>query len=126
MRLFPVPAAVVLCVILTGCSVYMAAAGDKEPNLGAFSIGSSRGQVEQQLGNAKASTSLENGDRVDTYEYTLNNEPSAGRAVAHGAADVLTLGLWEVIGTPIEAGSQGQKRQVRVTYGSDSKVKAID
>jgi hypothetical protein len=110
----------------SGCSVYMAASGDKEPNLGAFGVGSTRGQVEQQLGAAKASTTLENGDRQDLYEYTLENEKSPGRAIGHGVMDVLTLGIWEVVGTPIEAGNQGNKRALKVLYGPDSKVKSID
>jgi hypothetical protein len=40
--------------------------------------------------------------------------------------DVLTLGIWEVVGTPIEAGNQGNKRALKVLYGPDSKVKSID
>ena len=112
-----------LC-LLQGCSVFMAASGDKEPDLGAFEVGSTRGQVEQQLGSPVSSTTLSNGDREDTYEYVLGNEPSPGRAFAHGAADVLTLGLWEVVGTPIEA-TTGDTRQVRIVYDSNNLVKAI-
>lgn len=116
----------VFVLLLNGCSVYMAASGHKEPDLGAFSIGSTRAQVEAQLGNAKGSETIEGGARRDLYEYTLGNEPSAGRAVAHGAADVLTLGLWEVIGTPVEAGSQGDKKQIRVVYDENDRVKSIE
>lgn len=115
-----------LPLVLTGCSVYMAAAGDKEPNLGAFNVGSSRGQVEAQLGNAKTTTTLPNGDREDLYQYTIGNEPSAGRAIGHGAADVLTLGLWEVLGTPIEAGSQGTKKEIRIEYNAQNIVTKIE
>lgn len=116
----------VLVSELSGCSVYMAAAGKREPNLSAFAVGSTRGQVEQQLGTPASSNTFANGDREDLYEYLLDNEPSPGRAVAHGAADVLTLGLWEVIGTPIEAGSQGTKKQIRIIYDAQNKVKAIN
>ncbi len=49
------------------------------------------------------------------YQYEVGNEPSAGRAVGHGVMDVLTLGLWEIIGTPIEA-VQGDKYELTVTY----------
>ena len=50
-----------------------------------------------------------------SYEYEIGNEPSAGRAIGHGVMDVLTLGLWEVAGTPIE-GMQGEKKRLAVTY----------
>ena len=48
--------------------------------------------------------------RVDLYEYEIGNKPSAGRAIGHGVMDILTLGLWEIIGTPIE-GFQGEKKR---------------
>jgi hypothetical protein len=51
------------------------------------------------------------GRRTDIYEYELGNEPSAGRAVAHGVLDLLTRGLWEVVGTPVEA-IQGKKSKL--------------
>jgi hypothetical protein len=76
------------------------------------------------LGSPKSSITLENGRRADTYEYEIGNEPSAGRAIGHGAMDVLTLGLWEVVGTPIE-GVQGERYNATVTYGSDDKVVEI-
>jgi hypothetical protein len=47
--------------------------------------------------------------------------PSAGRAIAHGAMDVLTFGIWEVVGTPIE-GFKGSKKRVQIIYGPDNKV----
>jgi hypothetical protein len=38
--------------------------------------------------------------------------------------DVLTLGAWEIIGTPIE-GFQGQKYQATITYDQEDKVMEI-
>jgi hypothetical protein len=116
----------VLCLGLSGCSVWMAASGHKEPNLGAFNIGSTRGQVEQQLGTPKSTVTLDDGCRQDTYEYKINAEPAPGRAVAHGVADVLTLGIWEVVGTPVEAANLGDKKQMIITYDSENKVRRID
>jgi hypothetical protein len=104
----------------------MAASGSREPDLGAVKLGASRTLVENELGKAKTTATLSDGGRIDTYEYTLGNEPSAGRAIGHGAADLLTFGIWEVIGTPIESANQGEVKRVRVTYGSDDKVKALE
>ena len=102
----------------------MALSGKKEPSIGAIRVGSTRGEVEMHLGSPTTSTTLEDGTRVDIHEYELGNEPSGGRAVGHGVMDVLTLGLWEVVGTPIE-GFQGETRQLTVTYDKNDCVKCL-
>ncbi len=115
------------CVLsaLTACSVGMALSGEKEPNLGAFNVGSTRGEAELQLGSPVSSVTNPNGTRTDIYEYELGNEPSAGRAVAHGVMDILTLGLWEVVGTPIEA-IQVSKHRITLVYSQDDKIVSIN
>lgn len=110
----------------SGCSVFMAAAGKREPNLSMITIGAHRAEVELQLGSPRTTVAHEGGDyRTDTYEYELGNEPSAGRAVAHGVMDLLTLGLWEVVGTPVEA-FRGEKRDIVITYSLDDRVVGIN
>src|SRR5262245_8261647 len=44
-----------LLLALMGCSVGMALSGKEEPNLGAFRVGSPRGEVELQLGSPVSS-----------------------------------------------------------------------
>ena len=105
---------IISCLFMAGWSVGMAMSGKKEPQLGAVRTGATRGEVELQLGHP-VEAHEENGRRVDIYEYEIGNEPSAGRAIGHGVMDVLTLGLWEVAGTPIE-GMQGEKKRLAVTY----------
>ena len=116
---------VFMAATLTGCSVGMALSGDENPELSVIKVGATRGEVELQLGEPIETQTAEGGGRIDTYEYEIGNEPSAGRAVAHGVADVLTLGIWELVGTPIEA-VQGDKYQTKITYGPDDKVTHID
>lgn len=118
-------AAFVFAANLGGCSVGMAMSGKKDPDLGMVKTSASRGEVEMQLGKPIETTSLPDGCRVDMYEYEVGNEPSAGRAIGHGVMDVLTLGLWEVVGTPIE-GVQGTKNRVTITYDRDDRVKAVN
>ncbi|OPX19017.1 MAG: hypothetical protein BZ151_11525 [Desulfobacca sp. 4484_104] len=110
---------------LSGCSVGMAMSGKKEPNLSILRVGTTKGEVEVQLGQPVSVVTAEDGSQAATYEFETGNEPSAGRAVAHGLMDVVTLGLWEAVGTPIE-GSKGNKRQVIVNYGPDEKVRGIN
>ena len=112
-------------VLFSGCSVGMALSGKKDPNLGAIRTGTTRGEVELQLGSPVKSVTTQEGRRIDIYEYEIGNEPSAGRAVGHAALDVLTLGIWEIAGTPIEA-FQGKKYEMTITYSKDDKVEAIN
>ena len=58
---------------------------------------------------------MDGNKQIEIYEIEIGNEPSAGRAIAHGTMDILTLGLWEVIGTPIEA-TTGEKSYLTVEY----------
>ncbi len=119
-----VVAFVVMCQV-SGCSVMMAMSGEQEPDLGAVRVGATRGEVELQLGKADSITTLDDGRRLDKYKYQLGNEPSAARAIGHGAMDVLTLGLWELIGTPIE-GFQGENCEITVCYDENDVVVAIN
>lgn len=104
-----------LGMALGGCSVYMAAAGDEEPNISNVHRGASKGEVEMALGQPQTYETTESG-AIAIYHYTVGNEPSVGRAIGHGALDVLTLGLWEIAGTTIEAFNQGDVVTVTVTY----------
>ncbi len=115
------------CFLFTiaGCSVVMAVSGKKDPNLGAFRVGSTRGEAELQLGSPISSVTTPEGNRTDIYEYELGNEPSAGRAIGHGVMDVLTIGLWEVVGTPIE-GFTGSKHRITLVYGPDDRIISIN
>jgi len=110
--------------MLSGCSVGMAVAGKESPNLAACRVGATQADIQAELGRPSSSQVLDNGDSVCTYEYEVGNEPSAARAVMHGGMDVLTFGLWELVGTPVEA-VQGQKYEMTVTYDADGKAKTI-
>jgi hypothetical protein len=107
--------------MLSGCSVGMAVAGKETPNLAACRVGATQADIQAELGRPTSSRVLENGDSVCTYAYEVGNDPSAGRAVLHGGMDVLTFGLWELVGTPAEA-MQGQKYEMTVTYDAEARV----
>jgi hypothetical protein len=107
--------------ILSGCSAGMALSGSPNPDLGAVKTGASRGEIEMHLGSPISSTMIEGGHRADIYAYEIGNEPSAGRAAGHAVMDVLTLCLWEIVGTPIE-GVQGEKYTATIEYDQNDKV----
>jgi hypothetical protein len=48
-----------------------------------------------------------------------------GRMMFHGVADVATLGLWEIIGTPVESGFDGNNIAYQITYDQNDNVKTV-
>ena len=112
---------------LTGCSVGMALSGEEDPDLSVLRVGASRGQVEMELGKPAAEILADDGYTYATYAYSLGNKPSAGRAVAHGVMDVLTLGLWEIVGTPVEAvAAKENEHAVVVVYDRNGMVVGVN
>ena len=107
----------------TGCSVFMAMHGKRDANIGALSIGQDRAIVLANLGQPDKTVTTENG-RVDVFHLERGNAPSGGRALAHGAIDLFTLGLWELIGTPIEA-MQGESYTLTIEYDKQDKVTKV-
>ena len=110
--------------LASACSVGMAAAGKEDPNVRSIDIGSTMLEIERELGKPKTSRLLDDGGRESVYEYELGNEPSTGRAVLHGGLDILTFGIWEVVGTPIEA-TMGDQYELTVIYGPDDKARSL-
>jgi hypothetical protein len=47
------------------------------------------------------------------------------RAIGHGAADVMTLGLWKVVGTPTEAALNGHRVAYEVTYDASDRIEQV-
>lgn len=85
-------------------------------------------QVGQFLGGRsgppESTTKDAEGNTVDSWMIIKGNAPSGGRAAMHAGLDVFTLGLWEVIGTPVEMGAAGEQHtRYIVTYDKDNKVK---
>jgi hypothetical protein len=108
---------------LAGCSVGMAMSGKPDPNIGVLSKGQSRDIVLLNLGQPTHTATTEKG-RVDVFNLERGNEQSVGRAVGHAVMDVLTIGIWEVVGTPIEAFS-GNKFTVTIEYNQDDTVAKV-
>jgi hypothetical protein len=66
------------------------------------------------------------GQLVEEYQFE-KERGSAVRALMHGALDVCTGGLWEVVGTPIEAcGNQREYFAIRVFYNPDDTINRVE
>tara|TARA_R110000765_G_scaffold206866_3_gene311901 strand:- start:37575 stop:37895 length:321 start_codon:yes stop_codon:yes gene_type:complete len=97
----------------------MALHGADNPDIAVLRSGQSRGVVEMELGKPK---SFDIEERRALYDYSTGEDGSAGRAIAHGAADFLTLGLWEVVGTPVEAVQKHTFWSLSVWYTEEDRV----
>ena len=111
---------------LSGCSVYMAANQPPAKNIDLFKVGTPRSALLAEFGYPTSSEEKD-GKKYDIFRFTqgYSGGAKAGRAVAHGIASVLTLGLWEVIGTPVEAINSGDLTAYEVGYGSDDRVDVV-
>jgi TolB-like protein len=109
----------------SGCSIAMALSGHKDPHLSAFHVGSTKEEVEFQLGPPKETHPTNYGARTDVYEYEVNNEPSGARAVMYLIYDIFTFGISEVVFTPAEL-MTGEKKRLPIYYGSDGHVAGIN
>lgn len=111
----------------SGCSVYMAAKQPRAKDLSVLKEGTPRSHVIAELG-APVWSGDKSGSKVDVFAFTQGYSAGAkaGRAFFHGAADVFTLGLWEVVGTPVESVASGTEMKVEVTYDENDRVKLAE
>jgi hypothetical protein len=125
LRILTSPIGVLLLLIQSGCSIAMALNGNPEPNFEAFEVGSTRKQVEIQLGTPLSSKPLSDGKREDTYKYQMGNSPNGARATLYFYYDLVTFGFAEPIFSLIEV-FQGHDEESRIVYDSDDKVLEIN
>lgn len=89
-----------------------------------FAVGETRFQVVEAIGAPVAS--VKNNDQsCDVYKLYTRGPGGVGKgaiAAGEGVADVFTLGLAEVIFTPIEAGTKNAKHTVTFCYDKDEKL----
>jgi hypothetical protein len=110
---------VFFALFLSSCSVGMALHGKPDTNLSVLRTGEDRAVIRANLGNPESVTT-----NTDTFIACKGKEPSTGRAIGHGIMDFLTLGIWEVIGTPVEviSDASGECRRIVVEYDENNKV----
>ncbi len=114
--------------IASGCSVYMAANQPDAKDMSVLNQGSPRVLVISELGTPMFSEQQKNGKRIDLYQFTqgYSSGNKMSRAFFHGAADVMTLGLWEIVATPTESYASGTEMSISVTYDANDKVETYN
>ena len=101
-----------------GCSAVMAVKQPDKKNLNVLAPGNHQDAVRAELG-APISTGKDGESEYDVFGFTQGNPKGWGitRAFFYVVLDVATLGLWEVIGTPLEGAiSGGEQKNIRVIY----------
>ncbi len=111
-----------MTILVSGCSVGMALSGKETKDMSALSVGAHRDSVVAKLGPPQTTVTDSDGTLIDTWDIVRGNAPSAGRAVAHGAMDFMTLGLWEVVGTPVELMAGQEKHSIYTVHYNKENV----
>lgn len=112
-------------ILFQGCSAMMALNGEKEPNFEVVRVGQSKAIVESQALKPIRVESLENGNMLSTYQYTIGDEASAGRAAIYILLDCATCWLSELITMPIEAAKTGEVRFIQIEYSPTGEIVKI-
>lgn len=114
------------CLIFTsGCSVVMASKQPTKKNTQMIQQGISRSMVVAEFG-APVTSEYKNGKRYEIYTFTQGYSTASkiGRAFLHGAADVATVGLWELIGTPAETVFNGKKMSYELVFDENDQLES--
>lgn len=112
----------------SGCAAMKAAQQPDKKDLGVLREGTPRTRVIAELGEPTHTDQPANGqDRTDVFSFKqgYSKGVKVGRVLGHCAADVVTWGLWEVIGIPAETLADGTDVQVAVAYDGNDNVKQI-
>ena len=110
--------------LIVGCSATQQAANQPtEKDLSVLEVGTSRDLVILELG-APAETRVEDGKKVDLFSFTQGYAKGTriARVTGHAVGEVVTLGLWSLIGTPIEQSYNGTVLGYKIIYSSDNLV----
>ena len=116
-----------LAISLQGCSVFMAANQPSAKNVELFNQGTLRAQLIAEFGAPANTKTRPDGTACDIFTFTqgYSGGAKATRAIAHGLADLFTLGLWEVVGTPTEAVFSGDNVSYQACYDKNDRVNSI-
>ncbi len=116
--------------ILSGCAVAMSAKRSTyQGDPAIIQVGADRMQIESTFGSPNMTASLGEGETKVIYKIDPNahREGTRNAAVAgHVAADVLTLGLWEIVGTPLELAAQDDFTTYIIVYDANNKIKSVE
>ncbi|MEG0343459.1 MAG: hypothetical protein RR633_14850 [Acinetobacter sp.] len=109
----------------SGCSVVMASKQPSKKNTTMLNTGIPRSLVVAEFG-APVISEMKEGKRYEIYTFVqgYSTASKVGRAFWHGAADVATVGLWEIIGTPTETVFNGKKMSYEIFFDQNDNIES--
>jgi len=113
-------------IAISGCSVFMAAKQPEKKDIDLLQEGVTRTQLISEFG-APVISEYKNGKRFEIFKFVqgYSTGAKAGRAFLHGAANVATLGLWELVGTPTEITFSGNDMAFQVQYDESDVIEEV-
>jgi len=115
-------------VSLSGCGVWMEAHRPDPVDLSQFTPGEHRIDVVKVIGAAPA-TVTDGPKSCDIYKLYTHGPNGGGKAIAafgEGVTDVFTLGLAEVIWTPVEAVTENSLYTVTFCYDNEGQLLTVE
>ena len=115
-----------LLIPVSGCSVFMAAKQPEKKDIGLFKVGVSRITLISEFG-PPVIIEYKDDKKIEIFKFVqgYSTGAKAGRAFFHGAASVVTLGLWELVGTPTEITFNGDEMAYLVKYDENDLVDEV-
>ena len=117
-----------IAIFLTGCSVMQATSGPESKDLSVLEHGTDRYAVITELGKPEFTEKQEDGTTIDVFKFMQGQHAAAkaGKGILYGAAALFTLGISEIVTSPLEGSvGDGAEIQVKVTYDENDKVKDV-
>lgn len=110
---------------LQGCAAVLASNQPTKKNISVLNVGKHRNNVIAEFG-APVTSEVLNGERKEIYTFQQGYSKAAkiSRTLWHTTADIGTLGLWEVIGSPTELYFNGRKISYEVIFDSQDQIKS--
>ena len=115
-----------IMITISGCSVFMAAKQPVKKDISLFEVGVPRTTLIAEYG-APILSEYKKEKKIEIFKFIQGYSTGAkvGRAFFHGAPDVVTLGLWELIGIPTEITFSGDELAYLVRYDENDLVDEV-
>lgn len=117
---------IVCCPCIRMFSIYGRKATGRK-NIELFKIGTPRDELMAEFG-APYISEENDGKQVEMFLFVqgYSKAVKTGRVIFHSVADVMTLGLWEIVGIPTEMVFNGNNMAFHVSYDANDYVDEVN
>jgi hypothetical protein len=115
-----------ISLLNSGCSVFMAANQPSKKDTHLFSVGTPRNMLLAEFG-PPAVSEIKDGKKHEIFTFVqgYSTGTKIARTLFHGTADIFSVGLWEVVGTPTEMVFHGNEMAYEVIYDENDRVDQV-